>query len=175
MTILFSLLALLVVVFAALFVILEFSVIIINHYKGAPFVRSRKEKIKTMLELADIKPGDKVVDLGSGDGIIVFECARLGAKATGIEVNPFLVWYSRFCAKQNHLMSKVNFIRKNFRDVHLGEFDVIFIYLWPSTIESLKQKLVQELKPDTRIISNAFPILRWVPIKEKNKVFLYQQ
>jgi 2-polyprenyl-3-methyl-5-hydroxy-6-metoxy-1,4-benzoquinol methylase len=174
MTILLSIVALLIVIFAALFVILEFSVIIISHYKGAPFVRSKKDRIRAMLELAQIKPGEKVVDLGSGDGIMVFESARLGAKATGIEVNPFLVWYSRFRTKQNHLAGKASFIRKNFRDVHLEEFDVIFLYLLPSTVESLKEKLAKELRPGTRVVSNAFPIVGWKPVAQKGQVFLYK-
>ena len=66
-----------------------------GYYKGAPYVRSQKNRIKTMLELAQIRPGETVVDLGSGDGILIREAVKQGAKAIGVEINPLLAWYSK--------------------------------------------------------------------------------
>ncbi len=158
---------------AILFLVIEIYAVIIGHLAGAPFVRSRKEKIKTMIELAQLKPRETVLDLGSGDGSIVIEAAKSGAHAVGIEINPFLVWYSRWRIKRAGLENRAQIIQKNFCDFTLNDADVIFLYLWPSTIEKLKEKLRRELKPEARIVSNGFPIKGWNPIMEKDKVYLY--
>src|SRR5882672_3428464 len=63
--------------------------------RGAPYVPSRKDSIKKMLVLANLKPGDKVVDLGSGDGRIVIAFARNGIDAHGYEISPALVLWSK--------------------------------------------------------------------------------
>lgn len=172
MTILLSLIALLVIILAAFFVILEFSVIIIGHYKGAPFVRSKKDRVRAMIELARIKPGEFAADLGSGDGILVIEAAKEGARACGVEVNPFLVWFSRWRI-QRYKNAEIK--RENIYNFPLHDANIIFMYLLPSTIARLKSKLEKEVKPGTRIISNAFPVPGWDITEEENKVFLYKR
>lgn len=126
-----------------------------------------------MLELADIKAGETVVDLGSGDGTLCIEAAKRGANAVGIEINPFLVRISRWRAKRAGVAGQVNVIKKNFWNCPLTDIDVVFLYLWPETLERLEKKLREELKPGSRIISNNFPIKNWAPIAEKNHVYLY--
>lgn len=158
---------------AALFLIFEFYAVVVGEIKGAPFIRSSKIKIKIMLELADIKPGDKVVDLGSGDGTLLLGAARLGAKAEGIEINPFLVFYSRWRAHQAGFKDQITIIKVDFFAYPLRDVDVIFLYLWPKTNKLLKDKLFKEAKAGAKIISSAFPILGWQPTKEKDGVFLY--
>lgn len=164
----------LVVLIAGLFLLLEFSVTVIGHFFGAPFVRSRKERIQTMLELAQLKPGMKVIDLGSGDGTILIEAAGRGAYATGVEINPFLVWYSRLKVRRAGVENSVQIVWSNFKKYSISEADVLFLYLWPETIANLKERLVKELRPGARIVSNSFPISGWTPKQEKNKVFLYE-
>lgn len=172
MAIFLSLLALLVTILATFFIILEFSVIIVSHYRGAPFVRSRKDRIESMFELADIKAGEFVVDLGSGDGTLVVKAAKLGARAHGVEVDPFLVSYSRW---KTRIYKNAKIERENIYNYPLRNADVIFVYLLPETLDKIKGKLEREAKPGTRIISNAFPIPGWIPAKEKNNVFLYHR
>lgn len=169
-----SLIAAFGIVFVAIFVlIVEIYFVFVGHWKGAPFVKSKKEKIVTMLEFAKITAGETVYDLGSGDGELVIEAARRGARAIGIEINPFLVFYSRYRARRLGLPNAV-FLKKDFRKQNLKNANVVFLYLWPSTLEKLKEKLFSELKPDTRIISNGFPISGWRAILEKDGVYLYQ-
>ncbi len=126
-----------------------------------------------MLELAQIRPGEVVFDLGSGDGTLVLAAARAGAKAIGIEINPFLVVFSRLRIKRQGLREKANIISADFRISSLSTADVVFMYLLPNTVKNLQEKLLRELKPGARIVSNSFPFPAWLPAKEKDKVFLY--
>lgn len=64
-------------------------------YGGAVFAKSDEKLIATMIQLAKVKPGEKAVDLGSGDGSVIIALAKAGAEAHGYELNPFLVWLSR--------------------------------------------------------------------------------
>jgi len=148
---------------------------IIGDFKGAPFVRSKPQRIKIMVKLAEIHPGTRVIDLGSGDGSILIEAASHGAFATGIEMNPFLVRYSRWRIKRKGLEKKITLIKGDLRVYPLGDADIIFCYLLKSTLSKLKEKFAQELKPGVKIISNAFTIPGWIPLKEKNGVFVYEK
>lgn len=160
-------------IFAAIFLLIAISLFIITDFTGAPFVPSKKGKIKTMLELANIKPGETVYDLGSGDGALIFEAALHKAQTVGIEINPFLVWYSRFLAGRIGLKRKVTIKWMDFRKFSLANADIVFLYLWPDTNAKLREKLERELKKGARIVSNSFPIKGWTPLQEKNGVFLY--
>src|SRR3989344_5527193 len=164
-------LALAAIVFAAaLFLFVSVYATIVSFYKGAPYVRSKKARVRTMFELADIKEGERVVDLGSGDGLILIEAAKRGAVATGIEINPFLVWYSKRRVKKSGFGKRVKIIKSDFRKYDLREADVVFLYLWPSTNEGLEYKFSRELKPGTRVISNGFPLPGLEPHASKNGV-----
>lgn len=153
--------------------ILVVSFVIFGDVKGAPFVRSKRKKIAEMIELAEIKANDRVIDAGSGDGTLLLEAARRGARGIGIEINPFLVWYSRMRAKKAGFAETLSFKKNDFALSSFKDADVVFLYLWPHTIEKLKEKLFRELSPDARIISNSFPMKGWTPAKEKAGVYLY--
>lgn len=160
------------VVLAALFTVFLFYTIVWGHIKGAPFVPSNKEKVRIMIELADIHPGEVVYDLGSGDGILLMAAARRGADTRGVEINPFLVWYTRLRAWIHHV--DISIVRKDFRDIPLHDADVVFLYLWPSTNASLREKLLRELRPGSRIVSNAFYIEGLTPEISKNNIHVYR-
>lgn len=167
--------AIALILFAIFFLILEFYIVVVGHWKGAPFVRSGKKKIDTMIELANIQSGDQVMDLGSGDGSILLEAAKLGACGVGIEINPFLVWYSRWKIQRAGFSDKVKIIRGDFWKQSLQNADVIFLYLWPDTLEKLQKKLIRESKSGVRIVSNGFSIKGWSPVAEQNGVFMYHK
>ena len=172
--ILAAVLAIIIAIFSALFITLEFYVGIIGRLKGAPFVASRPGRIRTMTELACIKEGMRVVDLGSGDGSIVIEAARAGATATGIEMNPFLIPYSRWRARRAEVRGRTLFIRGEIKDFPLHDIDVVFLYLLPGLLSKISEKLSRELKHGAIVISNAFPIPGWTPTQNKDSVFLYR-
>ena len=172
--ILAAVLAIIIAIFSVLFITLEFYVGIIGRIKGAPFVASKPERIRTMVALACIKDGMRVVDLGSGDGSIVIEAARAGATATGIEMNPFLIPYSRWRARRAEVRGRTLFIRGEIKDFPLHDIDVVFLYLLPGLLLKISHKLSSELAEGTTVISNAFPIPGWIPAQEKDGIFLYR-
>ena len=157
------------------FMVFIFSVTIWADLKGAPFVRSRKDRIKTMLELADIQTGTRVLELGSGDGTLLITAAQRGADAEGIEINPFLVWYSKYRIRKLGLQANTRVAQQNLFDISLTDKnpDVIFLYLLPTTLKQIKEKFLTELAPHTRIVSNGFRIDGLTPVAEKNNVYTY--
>ncbi len=157
----------------AVFCVFMLYALAIGIANGAPFVRTRRDRMRTMLALAEIKPGETVVDMGSGDGTLLIEAARRGANAIGIELNPLLVWYSQWRIKKSGHDDRIRVIRKNFFFYPLGNADVVLLYLLTSTNDALQKKLEEELKPGTRVISNTFPINGWIQTAHENGVFRY--
>lgn len=141
--------------------------------KGAPYVRSHDDKIKTIIELWRIKPDEVVVDLGSGDGSLLIASARAGAVCRGIEINPFMVWHSRRLIRKAGFAHRITIAKENFFITSLRDADVVFVYLWPHTTQQLIEKFTSELKPTARVISNLFPIPQWTPYEERDMIFGY--
>ena len=123
---------------------------------GAPFVRSNKKAVNAMIRLAKLKPGMKVYDLGSGDATLLFRAASLGAIAVGLEINPFLVFWSYVKILFSTHRKKINIHWQNFWSANLHDADVVFVYLLPWRMESLEKLLKTKCKPGTRIVSNSF-------------------
>ncbi|MBI2010780.1 MAG: SAM-dependent methyltransferase [Candidatus Colwellbacteria bacterium] len=143
-------------------------------YRGAPFVPTPTRTIEKMIDLAEVKPGEKAVDLGSGDGRMVIALAKAGAEAHGYEVNPLLVFWSRRKIKQAGLKNKAFIHRKSFWSVDLSDFNVITLYGVSLMMKRLEKKLDQELKDGARIVSFAFDFPVWRPEKKENGVYLYR-
>lgn len=131
---------------------------------GAPWVPLEPEVVDQIFKLVKIKPGDIFYDLGSGDGRMVIAAASQGAKAYGIEVDPFRVLYSRLCIFLLGLSGRAHIIQKNIFDVDLSNANVVTIYLLQETNDKLFPKLQKELKPGTRILSSAFNFPKWQPV-----------
>ncbi len=143
---------------------------------GAPFTKSNQLEIQTMLDFAAIKSSETIFDLGSGDGTLLIEAAKRGAtKAVGIELNPFLVLYSRIRLRLLGYEDKVSVKWGDFKKFSLKNADVIFLYLLPKTVNNLQEKLFKELKVGARLISNGVQLESWISEREKNNVFLYRK
>jgi len=131
----------------------------------APFVQTPLEVAKKMLELADLKAGERLYDMGCGDGRLIILAARdIGAVSTGIELREDLVERAKTEAKRFNLEGKVKVIQGNFFDVSIADADVVTLYLTSSANERLRPKLEAELKPGARIISHDFKIPGWKPV-----------
>lgn len=142
---------------------------------GGPYVPTRNEDVDKMISLAQLRPEDTVVDLGSGDGRIVIAAAKAGVKdALGIEINGALVKSSRIAAKRLGL-ENARFEARSFWDADVSDRTVIFLYQVPYTMKRLETKLRNELPAGARIISNDFRFVDWKPELEEEHVRVYQK
>lgn len=148
---------------------------IIGDYYGAPYLRSSKHRIAAMVASANITPGVRVVDLGSGDGSILLAAARLGALATGVEVNPFLCLYTRMRARLSGMEALVRVVTGNLNTFSLQNADIIFTYLLPPLMHKVAKKFASEAPAGSLLISNSFPLPGWTPIKTTGEILIYQK
>lgn len=139
---------------------------------GAIYYPSSEDKIKIILELAQIKPSEKAVDIGSGDGRVVLALASAGADAYGFEINPLLVMWSRWSAKKKSIPN-VHFQWANLWLTNFSQYQVVTIFGMTYIMKDLEKKLLNELKPGSRVICNSFPFPNWKPKKKLNDVYLY--
>jgi SAM-dependent methyltransferase len=124
--------------------------------------------IDPFFELAPLSSNDVVYDLGSGDGRLLFAALEKGAgKAVGIELDPEHVHIARIKAKEKGLEGKITFLQADFMEVNLSEATVVFCYLITAASAALKPKFEVELKPDTRVVMELFPIPGWKAIETK--------
>ena len=141
--------------------------------KGAPFMVSGKNAIRKIIKLSGLKPGQKAVDLGSGDGRVVIEMAKAGAIAHGYEINPILVWWSRRKIKSEGLEGKAFIHRGSFWDADFSPFDLVSIYGIDYIMKDLQEKLQRELKVGAKVAANAFVVPDWEHEREDNGVYIY--
>jgi SAM-dependent methyltransferase len=158
--------------------IVTISSIMLPQFVGAPWVPTRKEVVTKMLQMSELKPGEVLYDLGSGDGRLVIAAARdFGAKSVGIEIDPFRVFYSRLKITQYHLGDKARIIRTNFFNVDLHDADVVVTFLLQETNDRLQKKLEAELtKPNSRVVSLVFQFKGWEEITsdKDNLIYVYR-
>lgn len=174
MSLLFILFALVVFLFCITVIVFFFFNMLSIILSGAFFAPSGKVLTNRMVALAAIRPGEKALDLGSGDGSQVIALAKAGAKAYGYEINPLLVWWSQLRIYHAGLKDKAFVYTRNFWKTNVSEFDVIIIFGIPYMMKRMEKKLMQELKPGSRVISNAFPFPNWQYSKRDGKIYLYE-
>ena len=130
----------------------------------APFVQTPVEVAKKMIQLAELKLGQKLFDLGAGDGRLVIMAAQeTEASSVGVEMRDDLVERARSEIKKLSLEGRVSMIHDDFFKVDLSGADVVTLYLSPSGNERLQPKLEHELRKGTRVISHDFKVGNWKP------------
>jgi cyclopropane fatty-acyl-phospholipid synthase-like methyltransferase len=160
-----------------------FNVVFGGRESIAPFVASPLTVVRKMLEYADLKPGETLYDLGSGDGrIVVMAAHEFGAKAVGIELNKRLISEAVRKGEALNLGDQAEFINDNIFDVDISSADVVTMYLTTGANEKLRPKLEKELKPGARVVTHDFSIPGWeytknLKFKEDYRhhtIYLYQ-
>jgi len=128
---------------------------------------SSPEVARTMLRLAEVKKTDIVYDLGCGDGRIVIAAAKeFGARAVGIDIDPDRIKESRENARSAGVTRLVKFRHEDLFEADIREATVVTLYLWPWVNLKLREKLLKELKPGTRVVSHSHDMGDWVAEKE---------
>ena len=135
----------------------------------APFVPSPTPVIKQMLQLAGLKPGEVLFDLGAGDGRSVIMAAKsFGARAVGVELREDLTKKALSTITENGLADKVTMVNGDMFTVNIAPADVVFLYLTTSANEKIRPKMEAELKQGVRVISHDYEITGWKPEKIEN-------
>ncbi|MCJ7455764.1 class I SAM-dependent methyltransferase [Candidatus Bathyarchaeota archaeon] len=130
----------------------------------APFVQTPVEVAKKMIQLAALKPGHTLYDLGAGDGRLVIMAAQeTGAHTVGVEMREDLVERARSEIKKLNLEERVQMVHEDFFSVDLKDADAVTLYLTTSGNERLRPKLEQELKKGAKVISHDFKVGNWKP------------
>ena len=131
---------------------------------GGPYVPTPQAVVDAMLEVASVGPNDFVVDLGSGDGRIVLTAAvKHKAGGMGVDIDPELVDLANASAQRLGVADRVRFIRQDVFAADLSRTTVLTLYLLPGMMQSLRPKLLADLKPGTRIVSHDFTFDLWKP------------
>ncbi|MFA6547497.1 MAG: class I SAM-dependent methyltransferase [Candidatus Magasanikbacteria bacterium] len=159
-----------VVLLIFLLVVMVFSPL----FLGVPFLPTHKKQAIKMIELAQIKTGTKVVDLGSGAGRLLFLAAKSGAQATGYELNPFLVLWTRMIILLTGQRDQIKVFYKSIYDADIKDVDVILMFLFPPHMKKMIEKL-KEAKPGTIILSYAFALPEWQLIKKEQGIYVYKR
>ena len=149
---------------------------ILTGFTGAPWVPTSRETVDKMLSIANVKAGEVVYDLGSGDGRVVIAAAKkFQARSVGVELNPLWVFWTRLKVTVLGLRGKTKVVWGNFFSADVSKADVVTLYLLQSTNFKLEHKLKKELKPGSRVVSHVFTFNNWNPVKidTKSQIYLY--
>jgi len=137
--------------------------------RGAPYVPTLDRQARAALELLDLKPGQTLLELGSGDGKVLVLAARAGLTVVGVELNPFLVAVSWL--RTWHYRKQVRIIWGDMWRVRWPECDGVFTFLLDRFMPKLDQRMQKVKKP---LVSFAFKIPGRTPDAERAGVFLYR-
>lgn len=150
--------------------VLPFSLVLLF---GAPYLPTRKKTAELALDMLTLKPGQKLVDLGSGDGAVLIAAAQRGIYATGYELNPlvFAVSYLRCLPYRKYITVRM---ADFWKQPIPKNTNAVFVFLLDKYMEKLDQKLATELDSGSRVVSYTFKIPGKKIAAEKQALHLYQ-
>jgi len=148
-------------------------IFIISGFLGAPFVPSDPKQVTEIIRVADIRPGERAADLGSGDGRVVLALARAGADAHGYEINPVLVLWSLARIYLAGLRGRAHIHWGSYWKRDLSSYEVVTIYGAGNIMRRLREKLCRELPRHSRIVCNTFRLPEMRPLRSHQNIHLY--
>jgi SAM-dependent methyltransferase len=131
--------------------------------RDVPYEPSSAEAVRAMVDLAGVGPSDVVFDLGCGDGRVLVEAARRGARAIGVEIDPRLAATARENARAAGVADRVEVREGDLFEADLTGATAVLLFLWPHVNLKLRPKLLAELRPGTRIVSHWHDMGDWKP------------
>jgi SAM-dependent methyltransferase len=135
------------------------------------------EVVEQMLDLAKVGPGDVVYDLGCGDGRIVIEAAKRGARGVGVDIDPERIRESRANARAAGVEDRVEFREGDLFETDVRPASVVTLFLWPTINMKLRPRLQAELRPGSRVVSYWHDMGDWKPRQtvdtKRAKVYLW--
>ncbi len=143
---------------------------------GAPFVPTDIRNVEEMIRVSGLKPGEYLVDLGSGDGRILIAAARAGARAEGWEISPFLWLWSLWRINRAGVGGKVRAHLGSYWNERFDRADVVTLFLINTQMKRMEKKLRAELPAGSRVVSYAFKFPTWKPVlRTDGGISLYRQ
>lgn len=148
--------------------------------KPVPFVPTPMPVVYRMLDLAGVEEGETVVDLGCGDGRILFAAAEeYGARAVGYEIRPSLITHIRQSVKARRLDDLVQVVRKDLTKAPIENADVITLYLTSDLLGQIRPQLEKAIQRGARVVSHGFKIPGLIPSEAEKKagkiIYLYRR
>lgn len=137
-----------------------------DHHLDAPYWQTPPEAVERMLDLAGAGPGDLLVDLGCGDGRIVIAAAKRGARGQGIDLDAERIAEAAASARASGVGALVEFRREDLFQTRLEAASIVSLYLLPHVNSWLRDRLLTELEPGSRVVGHAFPMRDWAPAAE---------
>jgi tRNA A58 N-methylase Trm61 len=149
--------------------LLNVSAVVAQEGKIVPYVPTPQQVVDRMLDLAQVKEGDVVYDLGSGDGRIVVTAAKkYGVKAIGFEIDPERIKESAENIKKAGVGHLVEIRQQDIRTVDLSQASVLTMYLLPEVNLMIRPNIWKQMKPGSRVVSHDFDMGDWKPLKKEN-------
>jgi len=134
--------------------------------KLAPYYPTPESVVEKMLKLGELKRGERMFDLGSGDGrLVIMAAQKFGANATGVELDGDLWKQSTAKIRRLGLEKSARIIQGNILAQNYSTADVICVYLLPGSNDKVRPLLEKQLKKGTRIVSHDFEFAVWKPEK----------
>lgn len=152
------------------------AIVIVPVFFGAPWFPTSKNRIKSILEFCEAKPGEKLYDLGSGDGrVLIFAALHFGLTGVGLEIDPVKVWVSKFLINRMGVKDRVQIFRRSVYDFDYSDADILFIYLSHQALDRLFPDIIGQLKPKVKIVCYHFCLRGITPVKVSSdkSIFLY--
>ena len=145
---------------------------------GGPYVPTPQIVVDQMLRMANVQAADYVIDLGSGDGVIVLTAAtQFKASGMGVDIDPELVKLSNDSARKLGVAERARFFEQDVFKTDVSKASVVTLYLLPGMMLSLREKIFNELKAGARVVSHDYHFGDWRPdngvtfdVPEKEKV-----
>jgi len=132
--------------------------------RSPPYIPTPQQVVDRMLEIAEVRKDDFVIDLGCGDGRIVITAARrFGARGFGVEIDAGLVAKARALAREAGVAERTRFEMQDALATNLAEASVLTLYLGPDLNERLMPRILRTMRPGARVVSHDFPLGVWQP------------
>jgi len=166
----------LISIFAIGAALLLAAIVIVPAFFGAPWHPISGRDLKRALDFCDARAGERIIDLGSGDGRVLIAAAKdYDLAGTGIEIDPIKVWLSNLRLRFAGVQNRIKIVRANLFDYDYSEADILFLYLSHQTLDKLFPKILEQLKPTARILCYRFCIRGMAPdkVNADKTLFLY--